>query len=111
MEFIHDRLTHLESSARVAHLARGGSRPYDRLLIATGSRPAVPPVPGLTQPGIHTCWTLADARAIAAAARPGSRAVLVGAGFIGCIIIVITSYSIHYTKLYEPSRGAGDGGG
>jgi len=46
-----------------------------------------PPVPGITSPGVHTCWTLPDARAIAARAQPGARVVQVGAGFIGCIIM------------------------
>lgn len=87
IDFRHDRLLRLDAAAGLARLAKGGATPFDRLLIATGSSPAVPPVPGLTQPGIHTCWTLADARAIAAAAKPGARVVLVGAGFIGCIIL------------------------
>ena len=38
-------------------------------------------------PGIENCWTLSDARRIATRAVPGSRVVLVGAGFIGCIIL------------------------
>jgi NAD(P)H-nitrite reductase large subunit len=37
--------------------------------------------------GIESCWTLADAAAIARKATPGSRVVLMGAGFIGCIIL------------------------
>jgi NAD(P)H-nitrite reductase large subunit len=36
---------------------------------------------------VHACWTLADARAIAAKAKPGARVVQLGAGFIGCIIL------------------------
>jgi NADPH-dependent 2,4-dienoyl-CoA reductase/sulfur reductase-like enzyme len=36
---------------------------------------------------VHTCWTLADARAIAALAKPGARVLQLGAGFIGCIIM------------------------
>jgi NADPH-dependent 2,4-dienoyl-CoA reductase/sulfur reductase-like enzyme len=65
----------------------GGRQPYDTLLIATGSHPVRPPVPGMDLPNVHTCWTLADARAIAARAKPGSRVLQLGAGFIGCIIM------------------------
>jgi NAD(P)H-nitrite reductase large subunit len=36
---------------------------------------------------VHPCWTLADARAIMALAKPGARVVQMGAGFIGCIIL------------------------
>jgi NADPH-dependent 2,4-dienoyl-CoA reductase/sulfur reductase-like enzyme len=60
---------------------------YDRLLIATGSHPVLPPIAGIDLAGVHTCWTLADARAIAALAKPGSRVLQLGAGFIGCIIM------------------------
>jgi NAD(P)H-nitrite reductase large subunit len=61
--------------------------PYDRLLIATGSRPSREQIPGIDLPGVQTCWTLDDARAILARARPGLRIVQMGAGFVGCIIM------------------------
>ena len=60
---------------------------YDRLLIATGSHAVRPPIPGIDLPQVQTCWTLDDARAIAALAKPGSRVLQLGAGFIGCIIM------------------------
>ncbi len=65
----------------------GGRESYDRLLVATGSRPMRPPIPGIDLPQVQTCWTLEDARAIAALAQRGSRVVQLGAGFIGCIIM------------------------
>ncbi len=46
-----------------------------------------PPIPGIDLPCVHTCWTLADARRLAALAKPGSRVLQIGAGFIGCIIL------------------------
>jgi NAD(P)H-nitrite reductase large subunit len=36
---------------------------------------------------VHTCWSIEDARAIAARATPGARVLQIGAGFIGCIIL------------------------
>jgi len=60
---------------------------YDRLLVATGSHPVRPPIPGIDLPEVQTCWTLDDARAIAQLAKPGSRVLQLGAGFIGCIIM------------------------
>ena len=60
---------------------------YDRLLIATGSHPSRPPIPGMDCAGVHPCWTLADARKIMALAQPGARVLQMGAGFIGCIIM------------------------
>ena len=65
----------------------GSHEDYDRLLIATGSHPVRPPIPGIDRPQTQTCWTLEDARAIAALTKPGSRVLQLGAGFIGCIIM------------------------
>ncbi len=84
------RQTRVESVDPDAHrlkLEGGETLGYDRLLLATGSRPVRPPVEGLQQPGIHHCWTLEDARAISQLAQPGSSVTLMGAGFIGCIIM------------------------
>ena len=65
----------------------GSTLAYDRLLIATGSSPASPPIPGIHAVGVHPCWTLQDARAIAQLATKGARVLQMGAGFIGCIIM------------------------
>ena len=77
----------LDLNARAVQLEDGTSLPFDTLLIATGSSPAKAPIPGADGPGVHPCWTLADARAIMAAAKPGARVLQMGAGFIGCIIM------------------------
>jgi NAD(P)H-nitrite reductase large subunit len=68
-------------------LEGGESIAFDTLLVATGSHPVHPPIPGINTAGVHTCWTLADARAIMALAKPGARVLQLGAGFIGCIIM------------------------
>lgn len=60
---------------------------FDTLLMATGSHPVRPPIPGMEAPGVHSCWTLEDARAIQALAVRGARVLQLGAGFIGCIIM------------------------
>ena len=65
----------------------GDSVTFDKLLIATGARPVKPPIDGMDLPGIENCWTLEDSRRIAAGTKKGSRVVLMGAGFIGCIIL------------------------
>ena len=81
------RATALDAAGRAVRLADGRVLPYDRLLIATGSVPSREKIEGIDLPGVHTCWTLADARAIIASLRPGARVVQMGAGFVGCIII------------------------
>jgi len=77
----------LDSAQRRIELIDGNTIGFDTLLIATGSSPATPPIPGINGPGVHSCWTLADARAIANLAKPGAKVLQMGAGFIGCIIM------------------------
>ncbi len=77
----------LDSAKRTLELSDGNTLGFDKLLIATGSSPFTPPIPGIQGPGVHSCWTLADARAIAALAQPGAQVLQMGAGFIGCIIM------------------------
>lgn len=81
------RATTVDTQARTVTLDNGKTLKFDKLLIATGSHPVRPPIPGMDRPGVHPCWTLEDARAIAALAQPGARVLQMGAGFIGCIIM------------------------
>jgi NAD(P)H-nitrite reductase large subunit len=81
------RAVAVDATARIVRLADGAAMAFDRLLVATGSSPLRPPIPGMDLPGVHPCWTLADARRIAELAKPGARVLQMGAGFIGCIIM------------------------
>jgi NAD(P)H-nitrite reductase large subunit len=83
----HGKATAVSVAERTVTLADGSSLAFDRLLIATGSSPATPPIPGIAGPGVHACWTMEDARAIMKLAQPGARVLQMGAGFIGCIIM------------------------
>jgi NAD(P)H-nitrite reductase large subunit len=77
----------VDPKAKTVTLGDGSTREYDKLLIATGSHPISPPIPGLDLPQVHSCWTLEDARSIIKLAQSGSNVVLIGAGFIGCIVL------------------------
>lgn len=81
------RVTRVDTGASNIVLDDGDTLGYDHLLIASGSRPNRPPIPGIDDPRVQTCWTLADARAIAELADEGAEVVLLGAGFIGCIVL------------------------
>ena len=87
IELMRGRAAKIDTAARAVTLLGGPQLFYDRLLIATGSHPVRPSVPGIDAPCVFTCWTLADARAIMARSKPGARVVQLGAGFIGCIIL------------------------
>ena len=87
VEQVHARAVSVNGKAKTIQLDNGQALQFDKLLIATGSRPVRPPIPGMDSPQVHPCWTLEDARAIMALAKPGARVVQMGAGFIGCIIM------------------------
>lgn len=87
IDIVQGRVSGIDRKAQSLALEGGTSVPYDKLLIATGSHPVSPPIDGMDLPGVTSCWTLADARRIAETARPGAKVVLMGAGFIGCIIL------------------------
>lgn len=87
IEMIQDRVASVDPDAHTLQLESGATVNFDKLLIATGSHPIRPPIPGLDSPGVHSCWTLEDGRNIAQNATRGSDVILMGAGFIGCIIL------------------------
>lgn len=87
VRLLDGRAVALDVAKQTVLFADGHFESYDRLLVATGSHPVRPPIPGVDLPEVQTCWTLTDARAIAALARPGARVLQLGAGFIGCIIM------------------------
>ena len=87
IELVRASARRIDAKAKAVMLDTGRTLAYDRLLLATGSRPARPPIPGIDLPNILSCWTLKDARMIMDAVKPGARVLLMGAGFIGCIIM------------------------
>jgi NAD(P)H-nitrite reductase large subunit len=90
------RIRYLNNKALTVHagecggtveLDDGSTLAYDRLLVATGSSPARPPIPGTDTEGCVTCWTLEDARVIAAKLKPGNKVVMMGGGFVAGVIM------------------------
>jgi NADPH-dependent 2,4-dienoyl-CoA reductase/sulfur reductase-like enzyme len=81
------RAVAIDAPAQRLELDDGASVAYDDLLLATGSRPSLPAVPGIEGAGIQPFWTLAEADRLVAGIRPGCEVVLVGAGFIAFTIL------------------------
>ncbi len=79
------RATAVDPVARRVTLDDGSRLGYDRLLVATGSRAARPPIEGIDGPGVVNLWTLADANGFLSAPRPHT--AIVGAGFIAFTIL------------------------
>jgi NADPH-dependent 2,4-dienoyl-CoA reductase/sulfur reductase-like enzyme/nitrite reductase/ring-hydroxylating ferredoxin subunit len=77
------RVTSIDRGGRTVEMVGGRSIPYGALLLATGAEPRRLDVPGGGLPHVHYLRTFDDSRDIIAAIGDRSRAVVVGAGFIG----------------------------
>jgi NADPH-dependent 2,4-dienoyl-CoA reductase/sulfur reductase-like enzyme/nitrite reductase/ring-hydroxylating ferredoxin subunit len=77
------RATAIDARSREVKLADDTRDHYGALLLATGAVPVRLAIPGSDLPHIHYLRTLADSRALIAAAAGAGRAVVIGASFIG----------------------------
>lgn len=74
----------IDSDEKLVELEDGAKIPYDKLFVATGSKPFVPPMDGLDRvQNKFTFMTLNDAKALEAAINEESRVLIIGAGLIG----------------------------
>jgi nitrite reductase (NADH) large subunit len=74
----------LDADARRLDLDDGDALPYDALVLATGSVPLMPPIPGIELPGVIPFRGPVDCEAIRAAAAGGARSVaVIGGGLLG----------------------------
>jgi NAD(P)H-nitrite reductase large subunit len=87
----------IHAGEKVAQLASGEELKYKKLLIATGSTPLLPRLPGIDARGICQLWTMEQARSITRAARDAREAVVIGAGLIG--LKVATALASHGLKV------------
>lgn len=83
------RVLEVDRDAREVVLVDGERVAFDRLVLACGSIPTLPPIRGLVRrdgsldPRVHPFRSLADCRRLAAEVVPGRRAVVVGGGLLG----------------------------
>ncbi|HEV2549033.1 MAG TPA: FAD-dependent oxidoreductase [Stellaceae bacterium] len=77
------RAVAIDRNARRVALDDGTVVPYDKLLLATGSKPLVPAIPGLGLPNVRAFRDIADVEAMIEAAKTGRRAVVIGGGLLG----------------------------
>jgi NADPH-dependent 2,4-dienoyl-CoA reductase/sulfur reductase-like enzyme/nitrite reductase/ring-hydroxylating ferredoxin subunit len=89
---VDDAVVALDKETRTVRLTSGRTLPWGALVLATGAEPLRLPIEGMALPHVHVLRTLADARGIiqavqrdqgSAGAPPATRAVVVGASFIG----------------------------
>jgi NAD(P)H-nitrite reductase large subunit/Fe-S-cluster-containing hydrogenase component 2 len=77
------RATGLKSDAGLLALENGTEVPFDRLIVATGARAAMPSIPGADLAGVCALRNLADLGTIERLAGAGRRAVVLGGGNVG----------------------------
>jgi len=77
------QVTAIDIRQQVVACSSGDSIAYDRLLIATGAVPLIPPIPGIRAKGICTFRTFADAQEILISRPATEKVCIMGGGFIG----------------------------
>lgn len=76
-------VTAIDKDKKTVAASDGTETAYDKLLLATGGKPFIPPMDGIDSVPYHTFMTLEDARKLAEALTPESRVLIIGAGLIG----------------------------
>ncbi|KWD77546.1 FAD-dependent oxidoreductase [Burkholderia ubonensis] len=94
------RATHVDRHARIVRTDTQGEFHYGKLLIATGTSPRLPSLPGLELGGVHCLHTLADMLALRREAGRAQRVVILGAGFIGVeVAATLQARGVHVTLI------------
>lgn len=85
IDLLHDPrgATRIDCPNRRVELGSAEQLPYDRLVVATGAHPFVPPLPGITREGVHPLRTRQDVAALLEQAEPGLRCICIGGGLLG----------------------------
>lgn len=77
------KVTKINTEGKTVVLDDGISVPYDKLMVATGSKPFVPPMNGLDKVHYHTFMSYDSVKAIRAEVKPNMKVLIIGAGLIG----------------------------
>src|SRR5690242_2679631 len=77
------KITGVDPVAKTVTGDDGSVTSYDKLLLATGSSPLIPPIPGSDKDGVYCFRNLDDTRALIGHVRPGLKAVVIGGGLLG----------------------------
>lgn len=77
------RITDINTDQKTITGDDGSVTPFDKLLLATGSNPMIPPMEGVRKDGVYVFRNLDDTRALLDRARKGLKAVVIGGGLLG----------------------------
>src|SRR5688500_18758428 len=110
------RIVAVDAAAKTVTGDDGSVTPYDKLLLATGSSPYMPPIEGLARDGVFVFRTLDDTRELMGRSGPDTRAVVVGGGLLGleaarglqvqgCQVTVVHLMSTLMDRQLDPDGG------
>jgi NADH oxidase (H2O2-forming) len=88
-ELVVDRVATIDTVLNQVHTEGGQTFHYRHLVLATGSRPLVPPIPGVDAKAITPVRSLADLAKLRDLASKGKKAVVIGGGYIGLEVAVV----------------------
>jgi nitrite reductase (NADH) large subunit len=77
------RITGIDPVLKTVTGSDGSVTPFDKLILATGSNPLIPPMEGTQRDGVFVFRTLDDTRNLLERARPGLKAAVIGGGLLG----------------------------
>ncbi|HLJ13830.1 MAG TPA: nitrite reductase large subunit NirB [Bryobacteraceae bacterium] len=77
------RIVDIDVEARTVTGDNGAVVQFDKLLLATGSSPVIPPIAGANKEGVFAFRNIDDTRGLLARSRPGVQAVVIGGGLLG----------------------------
>ncbi|MEF1230702.1 FAD-dependent oxidoreductase, partial [Vibrio fortis] len=80
---VNAKVTELDTENKVVITDSGHSESYDKLILATGSFPFVPPIPGNDQEHCHVYRTIEDLDAIELSSKQSKSGVVIGGGLLG----------------------------
>lgn len=81
--YTNARINKIDRKNRLVYAEDGTRAEYDRLLIATGSKPFMPPIPGKELAGVIGYRDIKDTNEMIAAAKVHKHAVVIGGGLLG----------------------------
>ena len=89
VELVIDRVEKIDPAQKQVHTRKGEIHSYQHLVLATGARPLIPPIPGVDLEGITAVRSLQDLELLRSCAAEGQKAVIVGGGYIGVEVAVV----------------------
>jgi len=108
--FVGDRATEIDRTNRIVRSSQGKEIPYDLVVLATGSAPFVPPVPGVDKKGVFVYRTIEDLDQIISYGEKTKKAAVIGGGLLGleaakeCFDLGLETHVVEFASRLMPRQ-------